>query len=96
MFSGKIVSFSVFGCILENALKNKIKNPHPNVTGIAQKPTTTTATHRDPPHKPTVSHPDPPQIKPPSESTKNLPRNPPRRTAQNQESSSKSTKSHQL
>ena len=52
--------------------------------------------HHNPPHKPTATHPDPPQIKPPPESTKSPPRKPLRATAQNQESSSKSTKAHQL
>ena len=89
-----MVSFSMFGCIPENARRKK--KTHPSTTGIDQKPTTTIETYRNPSHKPTASHLDPPQVKPSLESTKNPSRNPPRPTAQNQESSTKSTKPNQL
>ena len=101
--------FSVFVCILgkcsdkyfilfvwSNEKQKNKKYPHP-------KPPESTKNgnhHREPPHKPTVSHPathreppcNPPQAKPPPKSTQN----PLRPTAQNQKSNSKSTKSHQL
>ena len=98
----KVFFFSVWllGCIPGNApanilqclaqrKKRKKEKSHPNTTRMDKNP--------PPPPRPT---PQPTSThrksNPPPESTKNLPRNPSRPTAQNQDSSSKSTKPHQL
>ena len=87
-------------CVWSNVKQKNKKNPH-------SKPPKSTKNgnhHHEPPHKPTVSHPathreppcNPPRAKPPPKLTQNPPRNPLRPTAQNQKSSSKSTKPHQF
>ena len=92
----------MFGCIPENAptnilqylakhkkKKKKKKPSHPNTTEIDQKPTTTTAIHPTNPPRATTNQ-------TPTEIDQKPTHNPPRPTVQNQESSSKSIKPHQL
>jgi hypothetical protein len=80
-------------CLEQRKTKKQKKKPTPKTTGIDQKwkppPRATPQTHREPPC-------NPPRAKPPPKLTQNPPRNPLRPTAQNQKSSSKSTKPHQF